>query len=84
MPTLCTLQKLGMVAYKGARYTEMLPTASDKMEHFLSAHMGLTDVRKWQRKVESKLKKIKSTIKEVATGSPSKSRPHAASGRQKV
>lgn len=67
-----------MVAYKGARYSEMLPTASDKMEHFLSAHLGLTDVRKWQRKVESKLKKIKSTIKEVAEGSPQKARHSTA------
>jgi hypothetical protein len=58
-------QKLGMVAYKAARYTEMLPTAADKIEHFLSAHLGLTDQRKWQRKVEAKLKKIKSVIKEV-------------------
>lgn len=77
---ILVVQKLGMVAYKGERYTEMLPTASDKMEHFLSAHMGLTDVRKWQRKVESKLKKIKSTIKEVAAGSPSKGRKTHAGG----
>lgn len=63
------VQKLGMVAYKAARYTEMLPTAGDKMEHFLSAHLGLTDQRKWQRKVEAKLRKIKGVIKEV--GDPS-------------
>jgi hypothetical protein len=75
------LQKLGLVAYKGSRYTEMLPTAGDKMEHFLSAHLGLTDQRKWQRKVESKLKKIKSVIKEVGSGSPPK-RPGSATARK--
>lgn len=65
-----------MVAYRADRYAEMLPTASDKMEHFLSAHLGLTDNRKWQRRVENKLKKIKSVIKEVGSPSPSKSRQH--------
>ena len=65
-----------MVAYKEERYAEMLPTANDKMEHFLSAHLGLTDNRKWQRKVESKLRKIKSVIKEVGSPSPTKSRKH--------
>ena len=68
-----------MVAYRGSRYSEMLPTASDKMEHFLTAFMGLTDQRKWQRKVEAKLKKIKSTIKEVGTGSSPPRRPGSAS-----
>jgi hypothetical protein len=75
------MQKLGLVAYKGSRYTEMLPTAGDKMEHFLSAHLGLTDQRKWQRKVESKLKKIKSVIKEVGSGSPPR-RPGSATARK--
>lgn len=72
-----------MVAYKGTRYAEMLPTASDKMEHFLSAHLGLTDQRKWQRKVENKLKKIKSVIKEVGSPSPPK-RPSSAAKERKI
>ena len=54
-----------MLAYSSSRYTELLPTAADKMEHFLSAHLGLTDQRKWQRRVERKLSQIKSTIKGV-------------------
>ncbi len=75
--TVFSVQKLGMVAYKAERYTEMLPTASDKMEHFLSAHLGLTDNRKWQRKVESKLRKIRSVIREVGSPSPPKTRKPA-------
>jgi hypothetical protein len=63
-------QKLAMVAYKSSRYTEMLPTVSDKIEHFLSAQLGLTDVRKWQRKVDMKLVKIKSVIKAVGAAPP--------------
>lgn len=54
-----------MLAYSSSRYTELLPTAADKMEHFLSAYLGLTDQRKWQRRVERKLIQIKSTIKDV-------------------
>ena len=69
-----------MIAYKSARYTEMLPTASDKIEHFFSAHLGLTDTRKWQKKVDNKLKKIKSTIKEVGSASPPK---HKSTGNTK-
>ena len=54
-----------MLAYSSSRYMELLPTAADKMEHFLSAYLGLTDQRKWQRRVERKLIQIKSTIKDV-------------------
>lgn len=75
-----------MVAYKSARYADMLPTTNDKIEHFLSAHLGLSDTRKWQKKVEQKLKKIKSVIREVGEKarkeSPSKrtgSRPSSPS-----
>lgn len=71
-----------MVAYKGARYTEMLPTAADKIEHFLSAHLGLTDARKWQRKVEAKLKKIKSVIKDVGDPAFSKRANSPGKGTQ--
>mmetsp|Transcript_11163 Transcript_11163/g.24795 ORF Transcript_11163/g.24795 Transcript_11163/m.24795 type:complete len:503 (-) Transcript_11163:51-1559(-) len=63
------LGKLAMVAYQSARYTALLPTASDKIEHFLSAQLGLTDPAQWQPRVDAKLQKIKSSIRELAHSS---------------
>lgn len=43
----------------------MLPTTQDKIEHFFTAFLGLTDERKWFPKVDNKLKIMKSFIKDV-------------------
>jgi hypothetical protein len=43
----------------------MLPTVNDKIEHFLTAFLGLSDGRKWAAKVDNKLKKSKSAIKKL-------------------
>lgn len=62
-----------MVAYQSERYKDMLPTVSDKIEHFLSAYLGLVDPHKWLKKVDNKLKKIKAVIQGVDTGHSTKS-----------
>lgn len=43
----------------------MLPTCADKIEHFLSAYLGLADERKWKTKVDNKLRQIKSNISKL-------------------
>jgi len=58
--------KLGAVGYSSAVFNEMLPTVSDKIEHFLSAFLGLTDSRKWATKVDNKLKKSKEIIQKLS------------------
>lgn len=60
------LGKLGIVAYSEQLFHEMLPTNNDKIEHFFSAFLGLTDERKWLKRVDNKLKKAKMIIKELA------------------
>lgn len=40
----------------------MLPTVGDRIEHFLSAYLGLSDERRWRSKVDNKLKRVKSAI----------------------
>jgi hypothetical protein len=45
----------------------MVPTNLDKIEHFLSAYLGLTDERKWLVKVDMKLKKSRLAIQQAAT-----------------
>jgi hypothetical protein len=61
-----TSQKVGVLAYSSGLFVEMLPTVSDKIEHFLSAHLGLADSRKWQGRVDEKLKSSKKLIKKVS------------------
>ena len=53
------LGKCGVVAYSGARFREILPSHSEKVEHFFSAYLGLSDTRKWFMKVDARLKFIK-------------------------
>jgi hypothetical protein len=43
-----------------------LPTTTERITHFLSAFLGLTDQRKWFTKVQKKLKNATIAIKEVA------------------
>jgi hypothetical protein len=44
----------------------MLPTVNDKIEHFLSAYLGLADHRRWQGKVDAKLKHAKNLITQLS------------------
>lgn len=53
------LGKCGVLAYSGARFREILPSHSEKVEHFFSAYLGLSDTRKWFMKVDARLKFIK-------------------------
>lgn len=48
-----------MLAFSSPFFQEMLPTDSEKIEHFLSAHLGLADHRRWHAKVTEKLKQTK-------------------------
>eukprot|EP01031_Cornospumella_fuschlensis_P039340 gene39340-47885_t len=54
--------KMGLIGYSAAYFNEMLPSVPEKMSHFLSAFLGLTDRRKWHHKVERKLQAVKRTI----------------------
>ncbi len=57
---------MGIVAYSKDHFSAILPTLTEKIEHFLSAFLGLTDQRKWFSKVQRKLKTASSAIKDVA------------------
>ncbi|RYH31487.1 hypothetical protein EON65_02515 [archaeon] len=53
---------MGLIGYSASYFNDMLPTVPEKMAHFLSAYLGLTDRRKWHHKVERKLQTVKQTI----------------------
>jgi hypothetical protein len=59
------LGKLGVLSYSARVFRTMLPTAKEKIEHFFTAFLGLTDERKWLKKVDNKLKKAKMMMKEI-------------------
>lgn len=44
----------------------MLPSVPEKVEHFLSAYLGLADKRRWQGKVDAKLQAVKTAIARLA------------------
>lgn len=62
MQFLDCLGKCGCVAYVDSMYKDALPTLKSKIQHFLTAHLGLTDPRKWKQKVMNKNKQIEETI----------------------
>ncbi len=62
MQFLDCLGKCGCVAYADSIYKDALPTLKTKIQHFLTAHLGLTDSRKWKLKVMNKNKQIEETI----------------------
>lgn len=46
-------------------FEEMLSTMPEKVEHFLSAYLGLADKRRWQQKVERKQEAIQLTMAQL-------------------
>ena len=58
--------KLGLTAYSIKRFSSHLPRAEDKIRHFLSAHLGLQDKRKWLKIVQLKENLISKAIQAVA------------------
>eukprot|EP01035_Chromulina_nebulosa_P018529 gene18529-24248_t len=57
------LGKYGIIAYSEDRFSSIFPSANEKIEHFLSAHLGLTDYRKWEKTVDKKQKYTKELVK---------------------
>lgn len=60
------LSKIGLLAYSGSKFDEVLPTAQDKIEHFFAAHMRLTDSVNLKSKVERRLQFARERISAVA------------------
>lgn len=50
------------MSYSNDYFNEMLPSKIEKIEHFLSAYLGLTDDRRWLGKIEKKIKKSQSAL----------------------
>ena len=64
------LGKAALVAYSSPRFTEAFPTPALKMEHFLSAHMGLMDPRRWLFRVEARLRLLKNVMQAISLPYP--------------
>ena len=62
MQFLDFLGKAALVAYSAPRFEAAFPTPHKKIEHFLAAHMGLMDSRRWLAKVDSRVNALKYTI----------------------
>lgn len=58
--------KCGLIAYSTKRFSSHLPRAEDKIRHFLSAHLGLQDKRKWLKIVQLKENLISKAIQAIA------------------
>eukprot|EP00981_Chlorochromonas_danica_P010625 scaffold3290_cov165-Ochromonas_danica.AAC.68 len=63
------LGKIGLIGYSSPYFQEMLPTPPEKVEHFLSAYLGLSDKRRWQQKVEKKVQAMKAVIAQLTAPS---------------
>lgn len=59
--------KAALVAYSAPRFEAAFPTPVKKIEHFLSAHLGLMDSRRWLAKVDSRVNALKYTIAGLTT-----------------
>ncbi len=71
------------MAYNDPYFSEMLPSNNDKIEHFISAYLGLTDPRRWQPKVDNRLKFTKAAMKEVQKESAAATVKNAVDERRK-
>jgi len=59
------MAKCGSLAYSMPAFKEALPTTKERIEHFFSAHMGLTDREKWHKKIERKEKQAAKMIQRL-------------------
>jgi len=66
MQFLDLIGKCGLIAYSTKRFQSHLPRAEDKIRHFLSAHLGLQDKRKWLKIVQLKESLISKAIQAIA------------------
>ena len=66
MQFLDLVGKCGLIAYSTKRFQSHLPRAEDKVRHFLSAHLGLQDKRKWLKIVQLKENLISKAIQAIA------------------
>lgn len=57
--------KCAVVAYSDPYFDEIVPTPGEKIEHFLSAYLGLTDTRRWKAKVDNRMKFTKAAMKGI-------------------
>ncbi len=62
---LVILQKCGLLAYSFGPVADALPSDKDRIEHFLVAHMGLTDNRKWHEKVKLRKRQVQQLFETI-------------------
>ena len=62
MQFLDFLGKAALVAYSSPRFAAVFPSPAKKVDHFLSAQMGLVDSNRWLAKVDSRVLALKYTI----------------------
>lgn len=71
------LGKVALVTYASPRFEAAFPTSIKKIEHFLSAQLGLMDSRRWLPKVDARITALKYMIEDM-TSKAVESTPHAA------
>ncbi len=54
--------------YSSDRFAPIFKDASARIEHFMSANLMVSDVSKWKRKVESRMKLAQQTIERIKSG----------------
>lgn len=57
--------KIGILAYTSSFFNDKLPTKLLKVSHFLTAHLGLLDERKWLKRIETKNKQTNEIIQQI-------------------
>ena len=76
------LAKCGAYAYSAPIFAEALPTTQEKIEHFFTAYLGLTDAENWKTKIEQKLQVAKEAIAKVKNVKVLKSPTKTKTGMQ--
>ena len=69
------MAKCGALAYSSDVFKEALPTIQDRIEHFFSAHLGLTETEKWRRKIENKIVQASKAVAALRSSVSSSSLP---------
>lgn len=53
------MSKIGVIGFSSKRFKDSLPTQKDKIQHFFTAFLNLSNERKWSKVVEAKLESTK-------------------------
>jgi hypothetical protein len=61
------MSKIGVIGFSSKRFKDSLPTQKDKIQHFFTAFLNLSNERKWSQVVEAKMESTKQIFLKAET-----------------